>query len=137
GRSTIAVEFDLSADLDAAANDVRDRVSRAQRRLPDDAEPPTVSKADANSFPIILMTLESAERGSLDVTAAGERVKERLQTISGVSEVRIWGEKRYAMRLRLDPARLAAHDLTAADVRAVLAAENVELPSGRIEGANV
>jgi len=137
GRSTITVEFDLSSDLDAAANDVRDRVSRAQRRLPLDAEPPTVAKADANSFPIILMTLESAERNILDVTAAGERLKERLQTISGVAEVRIWGEKRYAMRLRLDPARLAAHGLTAADVRTVLSAENVELPSGRIEGANV
>ncbi len=137
GRSTITVEFDLSADLDAAANDVRDRVSRAQRRLPLDAEPPTVSKADANAFPVILMTLESAERGILDVTAAGERVKERLQTIPGVGEVRIWGEKRYAMRLRLDPERLAAHGLTPADVRAVLASENVELPSGRIEGANV
>jgi multidrug efflux pump len=137
GRSSITVEFDLSSDLNAAANDVRDRVSRAQRRLPLDAEPPTVSKADANSFPVILMTLESPSRNILDVTAAGERVKERLQTISGVAEVRIWGEKRYAMRLRLDPERLAAHNLTATDVRTVLATENVELPSGRIEGANV
>ena len=134
GNSSITVEFNLSADLDAAANDVRDRVSRVMRRLPADADPPTVAKADANSFPIVLMTLQSDTRDILDVTDAGTRIKERLQTIPGVAEVRIWGEKRYAMRLRFDPERLAAHDLTLAEVRNALASENVELPSGRIEG---
>jgi multidrug efflux pump len=135
GNSSITVEFTLSADLDAAANDVRDRVSRVVRRLPADADPPVVAKADANSFPILLMTLQSDTRTILDVTDAGTRLKERLQTIPGVAEVRIWGEKRYAMRLRLDPERLAAHNLTLAEVRTALAIENVELPSGRIEGA--
>jgi multidrug efflux pump len=135
GNSSITVEFELSADLDAAANDVRDRVSRVLRRLPADADPPTVAKADANSFPIVLMTLQSDTRDILDVTDAGTRIKERLQTIPGVAEVRIWGEKRYAMRLRFDPDRLAAHDLTLAEVRRALASENVELPSGRIEGS--
>jgi multidrug efflux pump len=135
GNSSITVEFGLAADLDAAANDVRDRVSRVLRRLPADADPPTVAKADANSFPIVLMTLQSDTRDILDVTDAGTRIKERLQTIPGVAEVRIWGEKRYAMRLRFDPERLAAHDLTLAEVRNALLSENVELPSGRIEGA--
>jgi multidrug efflux pump len=137
GASSITVEFALSADLDAAANDVRDRVSRVLRRLPADADPPTVAKADANSFPILLMTLQSDTRNILDVTDAGTRLKERLQTIPGVAEVRIWGEKRYAMRLRFDPERLAAHNLTLAEVRGALAAENVELPSGRIEGRSM
>jgi multidrug efflux pump len=134
GNSSITVEFGLSADLDAAANDVRDRVSRVLRRLPADADPPTVAKADANSFPILMMSLQSDSRDILDVTDAGTRLRERLQTIPGVAEVRIWGEKRYAMRLRFDPERLAAHDLTLAEVRNALAVENVELPSGRIEG---
>jgi multidrug efflux pump len=137
GNSSITVEFNLSSDLDAAANDVRDRVSRVLRRLPADADPPTVAKADANSFPILLMTLQSDTRNILDVTDAGTRLKERLQTIPGVAEVRIWGEKRYAMRLRFDPERLAAHNLTLAEVRAALNAENIELPSGRIEGTSM
>jgi multidrug efflux pump len=137
GASSITVEFNLSSDLDAAANDVRDRVSRVLRRLPADADPPTVAKADANSFPILLMTLQSDTRDILDVTDAGTRLKERLQTIPGVAEVRIWGEKRYAMRLRFDPERLAAHNLTLAEVRSALSAENVELPSGRIEGTSM
>lgn len=137
GNSSITVEFNLSSDLDAAANDVRDRVSRVLRRLPADADPPTVAKADANSFPIMLMTLQSDSRNILDVTDAGTRLKERLQTIPGVAEVRIWGEKRYAMRLRFDPERMAAHNLTLAEVRSALNAENVELPSGRIEGSSM
>jgi len=137
GRSTITVEFSLATDLNVAANDVRDRVARALRRLPRDADPPVVSKADANSFPILLMTLESPGRNILDVTAAGERLKERLQTIPGVAEVRIWGEKKYAMRLRLDPERLMAHNLSLSEVRQALNSENVELPSGRIQGESV
>ncbi|HLP41969.1 MAG TPA: efflux RND transporter permease subunit [Fibrobacteria bacterium] len=132
--STISVEFDLDVDLDAAANDVRDRVSRAVRNLPADADPPAVSKADANAFPIIMLTVQSDTRNILDVTAVGTRLKEQLQTIPGVGEVRIWGEKKYAMRLWLDPEKLAAYGLTVLDVRSALNAENVELPSGRIEG---
>src|SRR5690606_18864415 len=132
-RSTITVEFDLSVDLDVAANDVRDRVSRVTRSLPVDADPPTVSKADANSFPIIMVTVQSDSRDILDVSAIGTRLKERLQTIPGVAEVRIWGEKKYSMRLWIDPKKLAAYGLTVLDVRTALNAENVELPSGRIE----
>ena len=135
--STITVEFNLGEDLDAAANDVRDRVSRVVRSLPVDADPPTVAKADANSFPIIMVTVQSDTRGILDVTAIGTRLKERLQTIPGVAEVRIWGEKKYAMRLWIDPNKLTAYGLTVADVRGALNAENVDLPSGRIEGQNV
>lgn len=134
GGSSITVEFGLNADLDAAANDVRDRVSRVIRRLPADADPPTVAKADANSFPVVMMVVQSDTRDILDVTEAGIRLREQLQTIPGVAEVRIWGERRYAMRLRFDPERLAAHDLTLAEVRDVLRSENLELPSGRIEG---
>ncbi|MDQ2999995.1 MAG: efflux RND transporter permease subunit [Fibrobacterota bacterium] len=133
-QSSITVEFDLGVDLDVAANDVRDRVSRVVRSLPVDADPPTVAKADANSFPIIMLTVHSETRDILDVTAIGTRLKERFQTIPGVAEVRIWGEKKYAMRLWLDPKKLAAYNLTVLDVRNALNAENVELPSGRIEG---
>jgi multidrug efflux pump len=133
-QSSITVEFDLGVDLDVAANDVRDRVSRVIRSLPVDADPPTVAKADANSFPIIMATLQSDTRSILDVTAIGTRLKERFQTIPGVAEVRIWGEKKYAMRLWLDPKKLSAYGLTVVDVRNALNAENVELPSGRIEG---
>ena len=108
GASSITVEFSLASDLDAAANDVRDRVSRVLRRLPADADPPTVAKADANSFPIMLMTLQSDTRNILDVTDAGTRLKERLQTIPGVSDVQIWGQKKYAMRINLDPGKISA-----------------------------
>ncbi|MDB5106575.1 MAG: hypothetical protein JWP91_4264 [Fibrobacteres bacterium] len=133
-QSNITVEFDLGVDLEAASNDVRDRVSRVIRSLPVDADPPTVAKADANAFPIIMVTVQSDTRDILDVTAIGTRLKERFQTIPGVAEVRIWGEKKYAMRLWIDPKKLAAYSLTVLDVRNALNAENVELPSGRIEG---
>ena len=133
-QSSITVEFDLGVDLDVAANDVRDRVSRVVRSLPVDADPPTVAKADANAFPIIMATLQSDTRDILEVTAIGTRLKERFQTIPGVAEVRIWGEKKYAMRLWLDPKKLTAYNLTVVDVRNALNAENVELPAGRIEG---
>ena len=133
-QSTITVEFDLGVDLDVAANDVRDRVSRVIRSLPVDADPPTVAKADANAFPIIMATLQSDTRDILEVTAIGTRLKERFQTIPGVAEVRIWGEKKYAMRLWIDPKKLSAYGLTVVDVKNALNAENVDLPSGRIEG---
>lgn len=137
GRSTIVVEFNLGIDLEAAANDVRDRVSRAQRNLPPDIDPPTVTKSDANANPIITLTIRSESRDLLSLSEIGNNIfKERFQTIPGVSEVRIWGEKKYAMRLLMDPARLSAQGITPQDVRNALQQQNVELPSGRIEGEN-
>ncbi len=133
-QSTVTVEFELGSDLNAAANDVRDRVARAVRNLPVDADPPTVAKADANATAIMMLTVQSTTRDILEVTAIGTRIKERLQTIAGVGEVRIWGEKKYAMRLRLNPEKLTAYGLTVLDVRNAVTAENVELPSGIIEG---
>lgn len=135
GRSTITVEFDLDIDLETAANDVRARVSRAVRNIPPDADPPVVSKADADASPIVFFNVKSDKRNLLELTdIAINTFKERVQTIPGVSSVQIWGEKRYSMRLWMDPARLAAHNLTPLDVRNALQRENVELPSGRIEG---
>ncbi|MDY7092675.1 MAG: efflux RND transporter permease subunit [Acidobacteriota bacterium] len=138
GRSTLRVEFDLGVDLETAANDIRDRVSRAVRQLPPEADPPSVSKADADSPPIIFLNIQSDHRDLLELTAIAENdFKERVQTITGVSEVDIWGSKRPAMRLWMDPAKLAAYGLTPVDVRDALRRENVELPSGRIEGGEV
>jgi multidrug efflux pump len=137
GRSRITVEFELGVDMEAAANDVRDRVSRAIHDLPPDADPPTVSKADADASPIVAITVQSDKRSLLELSAlANDIFKERLQTIPGVSEVGIWGEKRYAIKLLIDPARLASQGLTPLDVKNALDRENVELPSGRIEGYN-
>ncbi len=137
GRSTITVEFNIDVDLEAAANDVRDRVSRALRLLPPDTEPPIVSKADADGNPIAFLNIKSETRSLLEISAIAENIfKERLQTIDGVSEVRIWGQKRYSMRLWLDQYKLAAFGLTPLDVRNALNRNNVELPTGRIEGVN-
>lgn len=137
GRSNITVEFELSVDMETAANDVRDKVSQAMRQLPRDCDPPTVSKADADSNPIIFLTVESEKRSLLELSEIAElTLKEQLQTISGVSGVVIWGQKRYAMRLWLDPVKLAGYKLTPLDVRNAISRENVELPSGSIEGNN-
>src|SRR5690606_38000520 len=108
GTSRINVEFELGVDLEAAANDVRDKVSRAQRNLPPDLEaPPVVSKADASSDAILSMTVQSHTRNQLQITEYANNVLlERLQTIPGVSGIQIWGEKRYAMRIWIDPAKL-------------------------------
>lgn len=136
GVSSINVEFELSIDLEAAANDVRDKVSQAQRSLPDDLPaPPVVAKADASSDPIISMTVQSNTRNQLEITEYANNVLvERLQTIPGVSAIQIWGEKRYAMRIWFNPAKLSAYGLTPGDVQAALNKENVELPSGKITG---
>ena len=135
GRSTITVEFDIDVDLEAAANDVRDRVSRSLSLLPPDIDMPIVAKADADATPIVFLSIQSDTRNLLELTETANNVfKERLQTIAGVSSVQIWGEKKYAMRLWLDPAKLAAFQLSPVDVRNALNRENVELPSGRIEG---
>jgi multidrug efflux pump len=137
GRSRITVEFELGIDMEAAANDVRDKVSRAIHDLPPDIDPPTVSKADADANPIVALTIQSDKRSLLELSAlANDILKERLQTIPGVSEVGIWGERRYAIKLLIDPARLASQGLTPLDVKNALDRENVELPSGRIEGYN-
>lgn len=135
GRSTVTVEFDLDIDLETAASDVRARVSRAVGNLPPDADPPVVTKADADARPIVFFNIKSDSRNLLQLTDIAENYfKERVQTIPGVSNVQIWGDKTYSMRLWLDPMKLAAYDLTPLDVRNALTRENVELPSGRIEG---
>ena len=135
GSSRITVEFELSVDMETAANDVRDKVSQAQRRLPRDCDPPTVSKADADASPIMMIAVKSAQRSLLEISEIADLTfKEQLQTISGVSAVIIWGEKRYAMRIWLDPAKLAGYQLTPLDVRNAILRENVELPAGSIEG---
>ncbi|HEX2848839.1 MAG TPA: efflux RND transporter permease subunit [Chitinophagaceae bacterium] len=136
GSSNINVEFDLGINLEAAANDVRDKVSQAQRSLPPDLEaPPVVTKADASSDAILSMTVQSSTRNPLQITEYANNVLvERLQTIPGVSGIQIWGEKRYAMRIWIDPAKLTAFGLTPGDVQAALSRENVELPSGKISG---
>lgn len=135
GVSSITVEFNLEIPLEDAANDVRDRVSRARRSLPPEVDSPVVSKADANSSPIVFLSIRSDTRNPLELTEIANNVfKERLQTIPGVSDVQIWGSKRYSMRLWMDPAKLSAYQLTPGDIRQALERENVELPSGRIEG---
>ena len=138
GRSTIQAEFELGADLERATNDVRDRVFRVLGDLPPDVEPPEVSKADADAQPILMFTVFSPTRNLLELTRlADDQMAERLQTIDGVSRVDIWGSKDYAMRLWIDPQRLAAYRLSPLDVRDAVARESVELPSGRIEGRDV
>jgi multidrug efflux pump len=138
GTSNITVEFDVGADLEAAANDVRDKVSGAQRNLPPDTEPPVVSKADADSQPIIFLSVQSDRRNLLEISDIANNIfKERLQTIPGVSAVNIWGEKRYAIRLRMDPLKMASYGITPLDVLNKVQSENVELPSGRIEGSAI
>jgi len=138
GRSTIQAEFDLGMDLERAANDVRDHVSRAMRNLPPDVEPPIVSKADADARPIVGVTVRSDNRNLLELSKIAQDVfVERLQTIPNLASVDIWGDKTYSMRLWIDPNKLAAHRLSPMDVRDAVARENVELPSGRIEGAEV
>jgi multidrug efflux pump len=136
GTSNINIEFELSVDLEAATNDVRDKVSQATRSLPQDlTNPPVVSKADANSDAIISMTVQSSTRNPLQLTEYSNNVLvERLQTIPGVSSIQIWGERKYAMRIWLDPSKLSAYSLTSLDVQNALNKENVELPSGKISG---
>lgn len=137
GRSNISIEFELGVDLEAAANDVRDKVSGAVRNLPPDVDPPVVSKADADSQAIIYLTVMSGKRNLLELSRiAGIYFKERLQTIPGISTINVWGEQKYSMRLWMDPIKLAGLKLTPSDVYQAVNRENVELPSGRIEGQN-
>lgn len=138
GSSNITIEFNLSKNLEEAANDVRDKVSQALRSLPQDIDaPPVVSKADADSEPILTMTMQSATKNVLELSDYAENViAQRLQTIPGVSSVQIWGQKKFAMRLWIDPVKLASYGLTVLDVRSALTTQNVELPSGKLTGAN-
>lgn len=138
GRSSISIEFNLDKNLEEAANDVRDKVSQAVRSLPQDIDaPPVVSKADADSSPIISMTVQSDNKNVMELTDYADNVlAQRLQSIPGVSSVQIWGQRKYAMRLWIDPVKLAAYGLTVADVRTALNRQNVELPSGKLTGSN-
>lgn len=132
--SVITVEFNLDADLEAAANDVRDKVAKAIRLLPADVDPPVVEKASGGDG-LIFMAIESKTKSILEVSdLASTVIKERMQTIPGVKRVGVAGQKKYAMRLRIDPTKLAAYQLTPADVEQALRKENVDLPGGRIEG---
>lgn len=135
GRSTITVEFLPSIDLNDAANDVRDKVARAIGNLPPEADPPRINKADADAQTILSITVQSNKRGLLELSQIGNNIfKERLQTIPGVSSIRIWGEKKYAMRLELDPTKMREFNVTPIDLRNALSRQNVELPSGKVEG---
>lgn len=138
GTSNITVEFNLGKDIDVAANDVRDKVSQAARNLPKDIDGlPIVSKADANSDAIISMTIQSDKRGVTDLSDFAENViADRIQTIPGVSSMQIQGQRKYAMRIRIDPAKLASYGLTSQDIVSALDRENVELPSGKLTGAS-
>lgn len=137
GTSNITIEFNLDKNIDEAANDVRDKVSQAARSLPKDIDGlPIVSKADANSDAIISMTIQSDKRGVTDLSDFAENViADRIQTIPGVSSVQIQGQRKYAMRIRIDPTKLASYGLTSQDIVTALDRENVELPSGKLTGA--
>jgi multidrug efflux pump len=137
-RSLVVVQFKLSRDPEAAANDVRDRVARVRGRLPDEIEEPVISKREADAQPILYLAFSSDRHSPLEITDFADRfVKDRLQSIPGVAEARIFGERRYAMRIWLDPARLAAYRLTPQDVEDALRKQNVEIPAGRIESQSV
>ena len=138
GSSSINIEFNIDVDLETAANDVRDKVSGAMRQLPQDVDPPVVEKSDADAQPIYSVTIQSETRNIIDLSEYAEvNFKERLQTISGVSSVGVWGSKRYSVRMRMDPLLLAAYKITPVDVRQAVSRENVELPSGTVEGSTM
>ena len=136
GLSSISVEFNLGTDMETAANDVRDKVAQGTKLLPQDIDaPPVVTKLDANSDAILALTLKSSTKNDMEVTDYAENVVENvLQTIPGVSTIQVWGEKKYAMRIWMDPAKLASYSLTPIDVQTALAAKNVYLPAGSVEG---
>jgi len=132
--STITIEFDLSRNIDLAAQDVRDRVSRARGLLPDFIDEPIIAKQDADAFPIIWLGLNSDRYSTLELTTLAEKqIKNRFQTVRGVSSIMIGGEQRFAMRLWLDSEKMAAHQVTVLDVQQALKQQNIELPSGRVE----
>ena len=134
GSASITVEFTLERDIEAAANDVRDAISRVADRMPEEADPPEVEKADSDSDVILWLNMSSTTMDTLQLSDYAERyVIDRLSSLDGVSQIRVGGRQRYAMRVWLDRDALAARGLTASDVEAALRSENVELPAGRIE----
>jgi hydrophobe/amphiphile efflux-1 (HAE1) family protein len=138
GSSNITIEFNLGKNLEEAANDVRDRASQATRNLPQDIDaPPVVSKAEADAEPVVILAVSSKDRNQMELSDYAENaIAQRLQTIPGVSGVTIYGQQKYAMRLWINPMKLASYGLTVAEVRAALNRENVELPSGKVTGDN-
>ena len=133
--SQITVEFNLGKDMETAANDVRDRVSKTIRLLPKDVDPPIVEKISANANAIIFMVIRSYQHNIMEVNALMENViKERIQTIPGVGDIKIFGEKKFSMRLWLDPYKMSSCGITSLDIQKALSHENIELPSGRVEG---
>ena len=136
GQSSITVEFNLGADLEKAANDVRDKVSQTIRNLPQDLDaPPTVTKADANSDPIIFLTAQSSLMNNIELSDYAENVlQDKLQTIPGISAINIYGLQRQAMRLWFNPNKMTAYSITAADVNNALTRENIEIPGGKVRG---
>src|SRR5512138_3598749 len=134
--SVITIEFELSRNVDEAANDVRDKVSRVRGVLPREIDDPVISRVDANAQPIVWLALSSERYSGLELTDVADRIlKERIQRLPGVGSVIIGGERRYAMRIWLDPLRMAAHNLTTQDVEAAVRRENAEIPAGRVEGS--
>jgi multidrug efflux pump len=135
--SVVTIEFEQGRDVDEAANDVRDRVSRIRGTLPSEADDPVVEKVDVNAQPIVWLALSSTRHSNLEVSDVADRVlKDRIQRLPGVASVFLGGERRYAMRVWLDPSRMTAHDLTIQDINAAIARENAEIPAGRVEGTN-
>ena len=133
--SVITIEFELARNIEEATNDVRDRVSRVRGTLPREADDPIVEKVDTNAQPIVWLALSSERHSNLELSDVADRVlKERLQRLPGIGNVFIGGERRYAMRVWLDPARMAAHGLTTQDVENGIRAGNAEIPAGRVEG---
>ena len=134
GRSSISVEFSLERDIDEAANDVRARVARVTRALPDDVDPPTIAKQDADAQPILFVNLESTSVSQMELTDYAERyIVDRFVTVPGVSQVNINGLGRPSMRIWLDRVALAARNLTVAEIESALRRENIELPAGRVD----
>jgi len=134
GRASISIEFTLQREIEAAANDVRDAVSRVSNRMPDEADPPQIEKVESDADPILWLNMSSKQMDTLQLSDYAERyIVDRLSSVDGVAQVRIGGQQRYAMRIWLDQDALAARDITVNEVEAALGAENVELPAGRIE----
>jgi len=137
-RSLVVIQFQLTRNQDTAAADVRDRVGRVRGRLPDEIDEPVISKSEADAQPVMYLAFSSDRHSQLEITDVADRiVKDRLQSITGVAEATIFGERRYAMRIWLDAARLAAYNLTPQDVETALRSQNVEVPAGRIESRDM
>lgn len=135
--SRITVRFRLEVDPDVAASDVRDRVSRVRQRLPDEIDEPVISKVEADAQPVLFVVFRSDRMSALELSDYIDRyIVDRFKNINGVADVQIYGERRYAMRIWVDRERLAAYELTVQDVEDALRAQNVEIPSGRIESVD-